>query len=358
MTKIDIIKPDEIRMEDQERIKSVSQGDSVILLPMSTISEEGVSIVKQAACEALLQHRTQIKLKGKHIQDVANRIHLALPVKRDDKERPPVVIETMDVRERSLAQQRQQEWENQQNLYLNFDPEYKGVDFRERYDLEDPEWRFDAIPEIMDGKNVLDFWAPDVAERLTQLEREEQARVRRVELEMENEEDIPGLSEEQMAKVKRIRVKRTLMIQESRAKKGTDNPRMPMKYSTDPSKDLTTFQEHLDSLGLDGKEVTARIRARSKSRPRSELSRSASQSRMGRKRTRSELESRGLSVSRSSANSFKDEKQKSMAERLAKRARKELSRDGRLGESDRHVFDLKPKHLFSGKRGIGSTDRR
>ena len=28
------------------------------------------------------------------------------------------------------------------------------------------------------------------------------------------------------------------------------------------------------------------------------------------------------------------------------------------GEADRFIGDLKPKHLFSGKRGVGKTDRR
>jgi len=315
--------------------------------------------VRQAACEALLEHRSQIKLKGKHMQDIANRVHLALPVKRDDKERPPVVVDSTDIEAREVAHQRQQEWERERELFLNFDPEYKGIDWRKRYDLENPAWRFDAIPDIMDGKHVLDFWAPDIEDRLAQLEREEQARVRREEL--EKEDDVPGLTPEQMAKVKKIREKRMLMIQANRLKRGTSDIKMPTKYGTDTSKDLAAFQEHLESLGLDGKDVTSRIRARSKSRPKSEsrgVSRSVSQSRVGRKRTRDELESRGFSVSRKSSSSFKDAKQQSMAERLAKRARKELAQDSRLGESDRHIFDLKPKHLFSGKRGIGSTDRR
>ena len=30
----------------------------------------------------------------------------------------------------------------------------------------------------------------------------------------------------------------------------------------------------------------------------------------------------------------------------------------RKGEGDRHIPDLKPKHLLTGKRGIGKTDRR
>lgn len=35
-----------------------------------------------------------------------------------------------------------------------------------------------------------------------------------------------------------------------------------------------------------------------------------------------------------------------------------MQRDARKGEGDRHVYQLRPKHLFSGKRKMGKTDRR
>ena len=44
--------------------------------------------------------------------------------------------------------------------------------------------------------------------------------------------------------------------------------------------------------------------------------------------------------------------------KIARKAQTPFNRDARKGEADRHVFDLKPKHLFSGKRKMGKTDRR
>lgn len=35
-----------------------------------------------------------------------------------------------------------------------------------------------------------------------------------------------------------------------------------------------------------------------------------------------------------------------------------LGKQGKQGVWDRHVYAKKPKHLFSGKRGIGKTQRR
>ena len=37
---------------------------------------------------------------------------------------------------------------------------------------------------------------------------------------------------------------------------------------------------------------------------------------------------------------------------------KTTNRAGKAGESDRHIHEKKPKHLFAGKRKMGKTDRR
>lgn len=46
------------------------------------------------------------------------------------------------------------------------------------------------------------------------------------------------------------------------------------------------------------------------------------------------------------------------AKKMMKNSQKDMNRQGRKGESDRHVFDLKPKHLLAGKRKSGKTDHR
>lgn len=49
---------------------------------------------------------------------------------------------------------------------------------------------------------------------------------------------------------------------------------------------------------------------------------------------------------------------RSKAERIAKLSRRARNLDARVGESDRRIYDEMPKHLNSGKRGIGKTQRR
>ena len=50
---------------------------------------------------------------------------------------------------------------------------------------------------------------------------------------------------------------------------------------------------------------------------------------------------------------------------MAKKAKKlshdsqwKIKREARKGEGDRRILTAKPKHLFSGKRKMGKTDRR
>jgi nucleolar GTP-binding protein len=47
--------------------------------------------LKNLACDALLAHRVENKLKGTKINTVINRIHVAQPKARDDVERPAFI---------------------------------------------------------------------------------------------------------------------------------------------------------------------------------------------------------------------------------------------------------------------------
>ena len=55
---------------------------------------------------------------------------------------------------------------------------------------------------------------------------------------------------------------------------------------------------------------------------------------------------------------FKDSAQKIKGIKLHKKSAKKRNKDARRGEADRVIPNLKPKHLFSGKRSIGKTERR
>jgi nucleolar GTP-binding protein len=76
-----------------------------------------------------------------------------------------------------------------------------SCDFREQYlGLRDPEWKLDSIPEIMDGKNIMDFVDPEIERMLEELDREEEEREARGEYEDDMEED-DDLTEVEKAQV-------------------------------------------------------------------------------------------------------------------------------------------------------------
>ena len=45
--------------------------------------------------------------------------------------------------------------------------------------LEREEWKYDTIPEIMDGMNIADFVDPNILEKLAELEKEEKLELER-----------------------------------------------------------------------------------------------------------------------------------------------------------------------------------
>ena len=65
---------------------------------------------------------------------------------------------------------RRTEWD------LVWDNGWPGVwtpDYREQYDMKDAEWRFYAVPQIMDRMNVSDYVDSDIKLKLRELEEEQ-----------------------------------------------------------------------------------------------------------------------------------------------------------------------------------------
>ena len=77
------------------------------------------------------------------------------------------------------------------------------------YVLEEDEWRFDTIPEFMDGKNTMDFFDADIEERLRALE-EEEAQLEANGAYAPEEDDGEDLDEEEMVLYEAIKEKQEI----------------------------------------------------------------------------------------------------------------------------------------------------
>ncbi len=76
-------------------------------------------------------------------------------------------------------------------------------------------------------------------------------------------------------------------------------------------------------------------------------------------KSRSMSRGRALSLSAPSPKSgLKDASMLNRSFKMADRSQKRRNKMAKIGEADRVITTKMPKHLFSGKRGMGKTDRR
>jgi nucleolar GTP-binding protein len=293
-----------------------------------------------------------MKMKGNKINDVINKIHLAQPQKRDNIARlPNIPAET------KTRVQYDKNDPNRRKLERDIEAENGGagvfnVDVKKKYLLEDDEWKYDKIPEFLDGHNVADFIDPEIEEKLEALEREEE----RLEAEgfYQSDEEILDDEEEVLrTAADAIRDRKKLIVQAHRAARGRTRPVLP---KTTAAKFTTVGEmgEHLESMGIDATDASERTRSAAANR----------------KRTRSDAipdeavrdadaHDRGDAEAEEISNQgFRNVKQKLESEKQHKKVQQQASKMGKRGESDRQIQTKMPRHLFSGKRGMGSTDRR
>lgn len=232
------------------------------------------------------------------------------------------------------------------------------------------EWKHDIIPEFLDGKNIVDFIDPEIAKRLDELEAEEEILEKKAAAEALEEPD-SDLEEGDKKLLQRIRLKRDQVITQNLNKSTHNKPVLPRKVRR---RSIASMEKNLNSLGLD----VSKFRARSKSRgltKRLDRGRKRVRSldtsmadvepvqkqKRGRSRVRNE-KLRSASLKRSSQSrdqsAYKNAADKKLAEKITKLIRRPYQQDAREGESDRRFYQTMPKHLFSGKRGMGKTDRR
>jgi nucleolar GTP-binding protein len=98
INKIDIVRLSDLSPENRAFVESILADKTVTVVEASTYSEEGVVNVRNVACDALLAHRVEQKLRGNRIESVANKIHVAVPQKRDDVERAPFIPDAVKSR--------------------------------------------------------------------------------------------------------------------------------------------------------------------------------------------------------------------------------------------------------------------
>jgi nucleolar GTP-binding protein len=280
--------------------------------------------------------------------------------------------------------------------------------------LKDDEWKYDKMPHIQDGKNVADFIDPDILERLDALEAEEEK------LEKEgfydsdefDDEEINESDEEAIRETaKVIRAKRVEIKDKNRLKDKKQN-RALIPRSKLVNRQFDDMTKELRMAGIDPSKLEERAKVLA-------LARDVAFKSSGEKRKRGgdddmEVEDEGDEsgvIEGASGSKWADEadseedmevdgkmsakKRKTIAGRaviaasgrttahgkrhptknrstlgmrdteqqkkaisLHRLAARGPNRLAKAGEADRHIGTKMPKHLFSGKRGMGTASHR
>jgi nucleolar GTP-binding protein len=325
LNKIDLIRPEDVSEEN----KAILQGlldEGYLIANSSCVTEEGIFDVRNGACDKLLTLRVEQKMTGQKINDVLNRLHLAVPKSRDSLSRPPFIPPSVLVQRQ--AKQEMQQLGIKPILARDIEAQNGGagvysVDLKKSYLFKDDDWKHDVMPEIVDGHNVADFFDPDIEERLAKLEAEEEI--------FDYDESFMDLTgDQQLAKGKYevIEADREMKIMKHRA--GKRYAKRPLLVDR-----IKQRKFKITSTGIEGEDAQDEIKLLRSSRARS-ISRAPTKDR----------------------SALKDKKASEKADKIKTLAQKQPNLMARRGEADREIQASKPKWFFTGKRKLGSTNRR
>ncbi|WVO24913.1 uncharacterized protein IAS62_006293 [Cryptococcus decagattii] len=378
INKIDIVRLSDLSEENRSYVDTILADKSVTVVEASTYTEEGIMNVRNTACDALLAHRVEQKLQGSRIEMVANKIHVAIPQKRDDVERKPFIPDTVAHKvkyDKEDPNRPRTERDYEQELDHSGMGVY-SVDMKKGYILADDSWKYDVIPEFLNGKNVADFIDPDILEKLDALEREEEALEAQGFYASDEEEMLDSDEEEFRDAARQIRAKKAAIKKMSQEKNTLQNrPIIPKNKKKLYLSDLTS---NMRKAGHDPRELEKRAARLAKEndkinaeRKKAMAAQQAAEEQAGsmdvdmdegdapsknKKRAVAAVD-RAPRTKRQYAG-LATNQQSDKANELRMFAQRLPNRLAKASESDRHVPITRPKWMLSGKRKSGTNDRR
>ncbi|EMD33797.1 hypothetical protein CERSUDRAFT_108067 [Gelatoporia subvermispora B] len=380
MNKIDVTRLEDLSAENRAMIEEILAGEGVQSVQVSCYTDEGVMDLKNKACDALLEHRVDQKLKGNKVNSIINRLHVAQPKPRDELVREPFIPEAIKNRPRY-----DKEDPSRRRLERDIEAEEGGagvynINLKKNYLLADPEWKMDVIPEIMNGKNVADFIDLDIMEKLEALEREEEKL--QAEGFYDSEEDMFDSDDERDAAEMKVSLGHKIVSQGSK-KAMKNQAKLPRTAGLRTLSELTT---EMTKAGLDPSriqhraEMLAKVAGEKRKRQREEEDAEMDVDEDGEGAEDAWMdvdEGSAAPNKRAKSNSgavvaknkreprsnrqlagMRDEAQASKAVKLRNLGQRERNMHAKAGESDRAIKVKMPKHLFSGKRKMGTNNRR
>eukprot|EP01060_Flectonema_neradi_P038128 TRINITY_DN791_c0_g3_i1.p1 TRINITY_DN791_c0_g3~~TRINITY_DN791_c0_g3_i1.p1 ORF type:complete len:652 (+),score=142.60 TRINITY_DN791_c0_g3_i1:88-2043(+) len=354
LNKCDALKLQDVSVDEKNLVLGAIKEAGCDYLECSTLHQEGVGDLKVKACEMLLASRQEQKVRGKKYQDIENRIYCAMPEERDERARPsfipPSVMKVRAMKEEGIDLPKRQTERDLEEV--GGGPGVYSMDMRKNYLLANDDWKYDIMPEIIDGKNIADFIDPDIEERLKELEEEEDQRLEELRdlNAARDEEDTFKLNDSSREALRQVKETVALMRVENAAKKARGRGKLGrVAAAVEAHQELihknreSRARRREQGLGdFDGRDLSIDESARARSQS---TIRSTSRTRFF--SNSPATRDRGVVVKK--LGGLKSGSQQLKAFRMAAKKTRVLARDSRQGESDRHHFDMKPKWAFSGK---------
>ncbi|KAI9578092.1 nucleolar GTP-binding protein 1 [Glossina fuscipes] len=368
VNKIDILGVDDLMKEKREAIQKLEEDKTVPVMFLSTVNETGVMEVKMEACERLLSYRVDQKMRTKKVDNILNRLHVAMPAPRDDKVRAPCIPKQALVRLEKNAARAERKRKLEKEIEEEMGDDYV-LDLKKNYhDIPEDE-RYDIIPEFWEGHNIADYIDEDIFKKLEELEREEGLR------EEGGVYQPPDLSMDATLKeiremAKKIRARRFDLRDDKRLASKKNKPAMPRhKQAKVRDRSVTKLRETMENLGVDMSGTENANFTKSVVDLRRGLVPVGAGKKVSilkkpllDKESSAIVKKTGQPLKRKPSRDNMGVKNVAMKKKLQVMARRDIAKKvSRLclkGEADRFIGTKMPKHLYAGKRGVGKADRR
>ncbi|VTZ66299.1 nucleolar GTP-binding protein 1, putative [Plasmodium chabaudi chabaudi] len=218
-----------------------------------------------------------------------------------------------------------------------------SVDIRKKYDI-DEEYKYDVIPEIYNGKNISDFIDIDIEQKLLELEKEE-------EMMFNNDVEIDPL----WFKTKKVLEKMALKLKELKLTAKLNEEKQPIYHKR--NKTVEEIEKKLDELNVDKTKVLKSMTEKSRKSTTKAIKKDKVKKLISKKKQLKDNIYNDPTRKMRIYQSTSTEIQRKKAYKLNIVAYRQIKK-GTKGEADRSIHAPKPKHLFSGKRPMGTASRR
>lgn len=339
--KIDVMSLDKLPRETHTYVKQFLQSESetsdVKFREMSTITTDNVAQIRNEVCDTMM-----IKLRSAPgTQPAGTTLIDQLHVSKPDfvePERRPFIPETF------YTKKPKEEIKTERHIEMELGDDYI-LDFKKKYDLPDEE-KYDIAPEVWQGHNIADFVDPNIMTNLQKLEEEERKRQEEGFYDLSSEED-EGIHDIRLL-ASRIREKKALLKADRRLEH-TTKPRRSRSQTRRRERSVSGLMSNMEELGVEFDQDDTHFDKAAEHSARKEANRV---------KLTSPSRDRSCSEYSRSESCMRDPKMIAKARKLKQKDQATKRTHARKGEADRHIPNLRSKHLLSGKRKLGKTTRR